>query len=166
MNKIFGLSALVGVMLISGCAHDISQCDATKSDPSMWEKLNCDTRGGYRQQVTHNEQQLLDARAENQLFRQVYAEIESQKQATKSTLEQQRQQQAQLQKSLNSLMNQLKAKHANKADAQKQLADLEAKIKRTEQQSNSNDPAVMAAKRQELADLKRTVSRLQLSLGY
>ena len=156
-------------LMLVGCANNpqnLSHCDSTKADPSMWEKLRCDTGGAYRQQVKDNEQQLLDARAENQLFHQIYAEIEAQQQAVKADLKTQQQQQAQLQQSLNTLLSQLKTKHANKADAQQQLANLEAQIKRTQQQANNNNPAVIAAKRKELAELQRQVSRLQLSLGY
>lgn len=166
MKKIIVTTTLLSALALTGCAVDQQSCDATKTDPSMWEKLNCDTRGGYRQQITRNEKALVDAREENKLFHEVYEEIAAQQKATQADLETQQRQQAKLSKSLNSLLSQVKAKHANKASAQQQIAELEAQIKKTQNKAVSNNPAAVAAKRKELEDLQRKVSRLQLSLGY
>lgn len=166
MQKLLLTAALTGTLLLTGCAVDTASCDATKTDPSMWEKLNCDTRGGYAMQVQRNEKALLDAKEENRLFREVYDEISAQQKSTAADLQTQQRQQAQLSKSLNNLLSQVKAKHGNKAEAQQKIADLEAQIKKTQNQAVSNDPAVVAAKQKELQELQRKVSRLQLSLGY
>lgn len=163
MNK-FLLGAGVLVLTLTGCASQ-QLCDSTRADPSMLEKLNCDLGGGYRSQIQNKEQGLLDARAENKLFREVYVHLEAQRQAVNQDLKAQQQQQKKLQGSLNQLLSQLKTKHGSKAGTQKQIQELESQAKKL-QSSNTNDPAVIAAKQQELDELKRTISRLELSLGF
>lgn len=158
------LSTVLFSLVLTGCATQ-SQCDSNKSDPSMLEKLNCDVGGGYQRQVEQSEQNLVDARAENELFNAVYVEIDAQRQAVRQDLSSQQQQQAKLQDSLGQLLRQLKLKHANKAAALAQISDLQAQV-HTLQQHTSSDPKVVEAKQRELAELKRQVSRLQLSLGY
>ncbi len=162
MQKLLLSTALLG-LLLSGCATQ-QQCDASKNDPSLLEKLNCDAGGGYQRQIAQNERNLLDAQAENQLFHEVYVQIESQQQSVRTDLLSQQKQQAQLQVTLNQLLRQLKSKHAAKTEAQEQIAELEAQSLRL-QKLNSNDPKVIKAKQEELAVLQRQVSRLQLSLG-
>ena len=77
----------------------------------------------------------------------------------------QQQQQKKLQGSLNQLLSQLKTRHASKADTQTQIQALDAQAKKL-QSVNSDDPAVIAVRQQEIDELKRTISRLELSLGF
>lgn len=163
MNKRL-IGAGVLILTLTGCVSQ-QLCDSTKTDPNMLEKLNCDLGGGYRSQVQSNEQRLLDARAENKMFREVYENLEMQRQTVGQDLKAQQQQQKKLQGSLNQLLSQLKTRHAGKADTQKQIQTLEAQAKEL-QSVNSDDPAVIATKQQEIDELKRTISRLELSLGF
>lgn len=163
MQKLLLSTALLSVLL-SGCATQ-QACDSSKHDPSLLEKLNCDVGGGYQQQISQRERDLLDAQAENKLFHEVYVQIEAQQQSVRTDLLSQQKQQAQLQASLNQLLRQLKTKHAAKADTQQQLAALQAQSLRL-QSVTSNDPQVIKHKQEQLAELQRQVSRLQLSLGY
>jgi len=163
MRKLlFGAGVLV--LTLTGCANQ-QLCDSSKADPSMLEKLNCDLGGGYRSQIQSNEQRLLDARAENKMFREVYENLEAQRQAVSQDLKAQQQQQKKLQGSLNQLLSQLKTRHASKADTQTQIQALDAQAKKL-QSVNSDDPAVIAVRQQEIDELKRTISRLELSLGF
>ena len=95
----------------------------------------------------------------------VYAEMDAQRQAVRQDLIGQQQQQAKLQNSLSSLLRQLKLKHAQNSATLEQIAQIETQMGDLTQNS-SDDPAVLAAKEQELADLQRKVKLLQLSLGY
>ena len=164
MKKLALGSLVLGMALISGSATQ-GQCDATKNDPSMFEKLNCDMGGGYQQQIQQKEQGVLDARAENALFRAVYADIEAERHAVRQDLRGQQQQLAQLQGSLDQLLGQLKKKYAGKQDTLKQITELEAQASAL-QQPGSNDPRVISAKQKQLVELQRKISRLELSLGY
>lgn len=158
------LSTVLLSLVLTGCANH-SQCDATQTDPSMLEKINCDMGGGYQRQIEQKEQNLVSARAENEMFRVVYAEMDAQRQAVRQDLIGQQQQQAKLQNSLSSLLRQLKLKHAQNSATLEQIAQIETQMGDLTQNS-SDDPAVLAAKEQELADLQRKVKLLQLSLGY
>ncbi|RML20511.1 putative Lipoprotein, partial [Pseudomonas syringae pv. maculicola] len=71
------------------------------------------------------EQALTAARAENASFRDVYDALQAQQQSTSKSLAEQQKQQAALDGSMSKLLSQLKARHANKAQAQQQIADLE-----------------------------------------
>lgn len=158
------LSTVLLSLVLTGCANH-SQCDATQTDPSMLEKINCDMGGGYQRQIEQKEQNLVSARAENEMFRAVYAEIDAQRQAVRQDLAGQQQQQATLQNSLSSLLRQLKIRHAQSAATLEQIAQIETQMGDL-RQSSGDDPEVLAAKQKELADLQRKVKLLQLSLGY
>lgn len=52
--KIVFLSAC----FLTGCATTATECDPSDADASLLTKLSCDTSGGYRKNITANEQQL------------------------------------------------------------------------------------------------------------
>lgn len=164
MNKLVLRGCLLSLALLSGCASQV-QCDSTKTDPSMLEKLNCDVGGGYQRQVQQGEQNVLDARAQNELFRAVYADIDAQRKAVRQDLVGQQQDMAKLQSNLDNLLSQLKKKYAGKQDILQKITELERQAKSL-QQSNSHDPDVISAKQQQLVELQRKISHLELSLGY
>ena len=64
------------------------------------------------------------------------------------------------------LITQLKIRHANKAQVQQQIADLEKQLATKKKATVSTDPVVVETRKQELKALQQKVSRLQLSLGY
>lgn len=158
------LSTLLLSLVLTGCATN-SHCDATKTDPSMLEKLNCDAGGGYKRQIEDNERKLVSAQAENEMFHAVYVEIDAQRQVVRQDLAGQQLQQAKLQKNLSQLLRQLKLKHANQTAMLEQIAQIEVQMSSL-QTVTGDDPKVIEAKQQQLVDLQRQVARLQLSLGY
>ncbi|MBD9412531.1 hypothetical protein [Stutzerimonas stutzeri] len=158
------LFAAFAVSTLAGCATAPATCNSANSDASLIAKMQCDHSGGYSAQIRQREQELLDARAENELFHRVYEEISAQQQATRQSLDAQRQQQANLQQSLNSLLGQLKSRHASKSQVQQQIATLEQDLQRSP--TSGESAADIAARQQELKALQQKVSRLQLSLGY
>lgn len=161
LRLLFGaLTALT----LAGCATAPANCNSANNDASLITKMQCDHSGGYSAQIRQREQELLDARAENELFHRVYEEISAQQQATRQSLDAQRQQQASLQQSLNSLLSQLKSRHASKDQVQQQIATLEKDLQRSP--ASGGSAADIAARQQELKALQQKVSRLQLSLGY
>lgn len=164
MKKLALGSLALSFALISGCATQ-GQCDATRSDPSMFEKLNCDMGGGYQQQIQKKEQGVLDARAENELFRAVYADIEVERKAVRQDLRGQQQQLGQLQGSLDKLLGQLKNKYAGKQDTLQKITELEAQASAL-QQLGGHDPLAISAKQKQLVELQRKISHLEFSLGY
>lgn len=164
MKKIVLGCLVLSTAVLSGCATQ-GHCDATKTDPSMLEKLNCDLGGGYQRQVRQNEQAVLDARAENAMFRAIYVEIEEQRKAVRQDLAGQQQQLAKLQANLNQLLGRLKTKYAHKSDTLQKISELETQVAAL-QQSGGHDPRSIQAKQQELAELQRKISHLELSLGY
>lgn len=159
-----------GLLLLSGCAVSPDECQSWNNDVSIITKLRCDTlskdNSGYQGEVRQREQELQDAKAENELFHQVYQDIIAQQGATKLTLADQRQQQQRLDKSLTKLMQQLKGRHGSKSEVVQQIGQLEDEMAMLRNQTQSNNPAVVAKKQAELKALQQKVSRLQLSLGY
>ncbi|NAT17602.1 hypothetical protein CU666_15870 [Pseudomonas syringae pv. actinidifoliorum] len=164
--NIRALIASSALLLIAGCATQPGSCDSNNVEASLITKMNCDHSGGYSDQVRQREQALTDARAENASFRDVYDALQAQQQSNSKSLAEQQKQQAALDGSMSKLLSQLKARHANKAQAQQQIADLEKQMVAKKQVTASTDPAVIEARKQELKALQQKVSRLQLSLGY
>ena len=158
------LFGALAALTLAGCATAPANCNSANNDASLIAKMQCDHSGGYSAQIRQREQELLDARAENELFHRVYEEISPQQQATRQSLDAQRQRQASLQQSLNSLLSQLKSRHANKGQVQQQIAMLEQDLQRSP--ASGGSAADIAARQQELKALQQKVSRLQLSLGY
>ncbi|RMO69936.1 putative Lipoprotein [Pseudomonas syringae pv. primulae] len=164
--NIRALIASSALLLMAGCATQPGSCDSNNVEASLITKMNCDHSGGYSDQVRQREQALTAARAENASFRDVYDALQAQQKSTSKSLAEQQKQQAALDGSMSKLLSQLKARHANKAQAQQQIADLEKQMAAKKQVTASTDPAVIEARKQELKALQQKVSRLQLSLGY
>ncbi|EZI24307.1 MULTISPECIES: hypothetical protein [Pseudomonas] len=160
------LIASTFLLLLGGCATQPGSCDSNNTEASLITKMNCDHSGGYSDQIKQREQALVDARNENAAFRDVYAALQSQQQATGKSLAEQQKQQAALDTSMGKLLSQLKTRHANKAQVQQQISDLEQQLAVKKKAVVSADPAVIEARKQELKTLQQKVSRLQLSLGY
>ena len=158
------LFGALAALTLAGCATAPANCNSANNEASLIAKMQCDHSVGYSAQIRQREQELLDARAENELFHRVYEEITAQQQATRQSLDAQRQRQASLQQSLNSLLSQLKSRHANKGQVQQQIAMLEQDLQRSP--ASGGSAADIAARQQELKALQQKVSRLQLSLGY
>src|SRR5690554_4294967 len=78
------------VVTLAGCATQPADCTFADRDPSLIAKMRCDHSGGYSEQIRLREQELLDARTENELFHRVYEEIKTQQQATRQSLDAQR----------------------------------------------------------------------------
>ena len=157
---------LLALLALGGCATSPGSCNSADADASLLTKASCDYSGGYADQVRRQEQELADARAENEQFRQVYEQIAAQQSATRDDLEAQQRKQAELDRSLGQLLSKLKSRHANKSAVQQQIASLEQQLLVTRSTPTSSDPAAVAARQAELKALQQKVSRLQLSLGY
>ncbi len=158
--------ALLALLALGGCATQPGSCNSANADASLLTKASCDYSGGYAEQVRRQEQDLVDARAENEQFRQIYEQIAAQQSATRESLQVQQRKQAELDQSLGQLLGQLKSRHANKGSVQQQIASLEQQLQVSRSAPASSDPAVLAARQEELKTLQQKVSRLQLSLGY
>lgn len=155
------------LLLLSGCANSPEECQSWDNSASLLKKMSCDlSNNGYSGEVRQHEQELSDAKAENELFHQVYQDILAQQADTKLSLDEQRGRQQQLDKSVNQLLQQLKSRHGNKSQVQQQIAQLENEMATLRNQPQGNSPAAVAQKKAELKALQQKVSRLQLSLGY
>ncbi|VTP69520.1 Uncharacterised protein [Leclercia adecarboxylata] len=96
-----------------------------------------------------------------QSFKAVNEAIEKEKAQSNASVASKRQSQQALQSSLNKLVAQLKTKTAGRADAQKQVADLEKSIKEAQ-----NDRANLSCKKQmELQKLQGQLAELQATLA-
>lgn len=156
-----------GLLLLSGCAVSPDACQASDTNASLLKKMNCDlSSDGYSGEVRKKEQELANAKAENELFHQVYQDILAQQADTKKSLSEQRQQQQQLDRSLTKLLQQIKGRHSNKSQVQQQIAALESEMATVRNQDHGNSSEEVARKLAELKALQQQVSRLQLSLGY
>lgn len=161
------LAGLLAMAALSGCASAPSGCDSSNRDASLLAKMNCDYSGGYRSQVLQKEQELRAARAENELFHQVYQDIQAQQAASRQGLREQERQQAALDQSLGRLLAQLKKRHAAKSQVQQQIGQLEQELQGARSPSPAGSgPQQLNAKQQELQALQQKVNRLQFSLGY
>ncbi|WP_323012207.1 hypothetical protein [Castellaniella sp.] len=161
------LIALMLAVGLAGCATTPSQCNPSNRDAGFLTKFSCDTSGAYRAGIDQKEQELVSAQEENQMFRQVYEDISQRQAASRQKLSEQKKKQAALDSSLGRLLNQLKAKHANNAQVQNELNDLQKKLKESQQiGTNQGNPEAIAAKQKELAALQKKVVMLQKSLDY
>ena len=94
----------VGALLVmSGCATQPGECDATNRDASLFTKVNCDAGGGYSEQIRQNEAALAKSQQENAMFHQVYQDIAAQQAASRNDLLAQQKSQAALNQSLSQL---------------------------------------------------------------
>lgn len=159
------ISILVASLLVAGCATTAEQCDPSNTNVSLLGKIQCDAGGGYADSVRQSEQALIDARAENQHFQEIYEQIAAQQRDTRASLEVQKKRNQQLNQSLSSLLSQVKTKHGNKTSVQQQIATVETQLNNT-QTIPSSSTEDLSAKQAELQQLQRQLQRLQLSLGY
>lgn len=158
----YKLSLSAAAVLLAGCATTAEQCDPSNKDIGFFGKIQCDVGGGYADSVSKSEQALIEARAENQHFQEIYEQIAEQQRDTKASLAIQQERNRKLSQSLSTLLNQVKSKNANKAEVQQQIAAVEAKLKTAQATPTDNT----AAKQAELRQLQSQLQRLQLSLGY
>ena len=157
-----------GVLLaVAGCATQPGECDAGNRDAGLFTKMNCDAGGGYSEQIRQNELALAKSQQENALFHQVYENIAAQQAASRNDLLAQQKSQAALNQSLSQLLGSLKTRSGNKAQVQQQIAGLEQQLQAARAKpASSADPALVAARQQELKTLQKKVNQLQFSLGY
>ncbi|MGO3228191.1 MAG: hypothetical protein ACTILC_06945 [Oceanisphaera sp.] len=171
MSILKNTTLIVGALLVlSGCATAPGECQAWDDDASLITKMRCDAlakdKTGYGGEVRAKEQELHNAQLEKELLEQVYQDILVQQADTKLTLNEQRIQQQQLDKSLGRLLQKLKGRHGDKSSVQQQISELESEMAALNSQDLGNDPAAIAQKKAELENLRKKVSRLQMSLGY
>ena len=161
------LTVLALAAALAGCATTPGQCDPSDRDAGFLTKLSCDTSGAYRATIDQQEQALVSAQEENQMFRQVYDDIAQRQAASQQALSEQKKKQAALNASMSRLLKQLEARHADNAQVQKELQGLQQALHQSQQSAtNGGNPAAIAAKQKELAALQNRVSTLQKSLGY
>ena len=160
MKRLAGL-LLPSVLILSGCVTNIDDCDPTTGDVSIITKFNCKYSGTYdkrvemKQAVLANEQQL------NSQFKAIYDAIEQEKRQSNATVAQKRASQKKLNQSVQNLLGELKQKTAGQSDIQKQISDIENKMKSS---ANNPDASVMQ-KQLELESLRNQVLDLQSDLG-
>lgn len=151
----------VGTLLLSGCATDARDCDPTTGDVSIITKFNCNYSGTWDKRVDAKQNTLAHEKVLNAEFKAVNEAIEKEKAQSNASVASKRQSQQALQTSLNKLVAQLKTKTAGRADAQKQVADLEKSIK--EAQNRRSDSEMQ--KQMELQKLQGQLADLQATLA-
>lgn len=160
---------LAGTALtLSACTTVPGECDPSNSDVSIVTKMRCDGSGGYRKVIDDREVDLVQAREENAMFRQIFDDIQAQRVAGSKTLAEQKSRQAAVVASTQKLLTQLKSKPSKSAELGKQLAKAESDLNALQAQpprANAGDKE-KEAKQAQLQALQQTVLRLQTSLGY
>jgi len=151
----------VGALLLSGCATDARDCDPTTGDVSIVNKFNCNYSGTWDKRVDDKQNTLAHEQILNAEFKAVNEAIEKEKAQSHASVASKRQSQQALQSSLNKLVAQLKTKTAGRADAQKQVTDLEKSIK--EAQNRPSDSVMQ--KQMELQKLQGQLAELQTPLA-
>jgi len=151
----------VGALLLSGCATDARDCDPTTGDVSIVNKFNCNYSGTWDKRVDDKQNTLAHEQILNAEFKAVNEAIEKEKAQGHASVASKRQSQQALQSSLNKLVAQLKTKTAGRADAQKQVTDLEKSIK--EAQNRPSDSVMQ--KQMELQKLQGQLAELQTTLA-
>lgn len=155
----------LSVFFLSGCATTATECDPSNSDASLFAKLSCDTSGGYRENITVNEQQLQRNQEINRLVHQLLIDIETRKQKSNQTLSQGKADLQSLKDSVGLLVDKLKSSRGNNARLQQQINNLAAAEKNFK--PSTKDSAVQVeAKKKEAAALEAKVKQLSESLGY
>lgn len=153
------------VCFLTGCATTATECDPTNTDVSLFTKLSCDTSGGYRKNITDNEQQLQRNQEINRLAHQILSDIETRKQKSDHTLSQERTDLLSLKDSVGVLVSKLKSSAGNQARLQQQIDEL-ATAEQNFKPSASDSAAQVEAKKKEAAALEAKVKQLNKSLGY
>lgn len=155
----------LAVCFLTGCATTATECDPTNADASLFTKLSCDTSGGYRKNITTNEQQLQRNKEINRLTHQILTDIETRKQKSDQTLSQEKADLQSLKDSVSLLVGKLKSTGGNQARLQQQIDDLAA-AEQNFKPSSSDSAAQVEAKKKEAAALEAKVKQLSESLGY
>jgi hypothetical protein len=155
----------LSIFFLSGCATTATECDPSNTDASLFAKLSCDTSGGYRQNITINEQQLQRNQEINRLTHQILADTETRKQRSNQTLSQEKADLQSVKDSVGVLIGKLKSSTGNHARLQQQIDDLAAAEQRFKP-STSDSAAQVEAKKKEAVVLEAKVKQLSESLGY
>ena len=151
---------VIGVLLLSGCATDVKQCDPTTGDVNIITKFNCNYSGTWDKRVEQKQKTLQHEQALNKEFNEVYAAIAQEQAQSDASVASKRQTQQALDRSLNNLVAKLKTKTAGKAAAQKQLAELEQSMKASQNQPSQS----VMQKQMELQKLQGQLNTLQQTL--
>ena len=159
--KIVFLSAC----FLTGCATTATECDPSDADASLLTKLSCDTSGGYRKNITANEQQLQRNQEIKRLAHQILTDIETRKQKSDQTLSQEKADLQSLKDSVGLLVGKLKSTGGNQARLQQQIDELAA-AEQSFKPSATDSAAQVEAKKKEAAALEAKVKQLSESLGY
>ena len=151
----------VGALLLSGCATNARDCDPTTGDVSIITKFNCNYSGTWDKRVDAKQSTLALEQVLNAEFIAVNYAIEKEIAQSNASVASKRQSQQALQRSLNNLVAQLKSKTAGRADAQKQVADLEKSIKAAQNRPSDSE----MQKQMELQKLQGQLTDLQAMLA-
>lgn len=157
--------SVITALLLSGCAttsnSNTDACDPANQAAGFFEMLGCELNGGYRQSVDKHEEALVAARNENLQFQEIYRQIEAQKNNTRASLNEQKTQNSALNQSLSRLLNTVRTKHANQADVQRKVNQLEEQLRIVQKGSTNSDTATMKRKQKELENLEAELKTLQ-----
>lgn len=152
---------LIGTLLLAGCVTNPRDCDPTTGDVNIVTKFNCNYSGTWDKRVEEKTGTLQHEQELNKEFKAVYAAIEQEKAQSNASVASKRKAQQDLERSMNNLMAQLKKKSAGRADMQKQVNDLEKRMKEAQ-----NTPSASSMQKQmELQQLKEQLNELQSTLA-
>lgn len=155
------IASLVALLALSGCATTQSECSFSNKDLGFFTKLGCDAGGTNRAIIGRQEQELLTAQQQNEMFRIVYEDLAARSAATRKSLGEQRQAQARLNASTNTLIRRLKEKYANNSKAQKQLDALQNELAELRNAPPPANAAQIKEYERVLAEKTREFQRLQ-----
>ncbi|TYL44121.1 MULTISPECIES: hypothetical protein [Dickeya] len=147
-------------LVLTGCAVNMADCDPTTGDTSLVNKFNCNYSGTYNQRVQVKEQTLQHEQELNKEFKAVLSAITQEQSQVKLELGNTQANHQALNASVGDLLAKLKKKSAGKVQLQRQIAELEANMKRAQSQPSRS----VMEKQLELENLRSQVMTLQQSL--
>ncbi|WIE09586.1 hypothetical protein [Providencia rettgeri] len=158
--KLLPLITLGSVLVLSGCATNVEDCDPTTGDVNIITKFNCKYSGTYDKRIELKQEKLEHEKVLNNEFKAVFAAIENEKRQVNADLKSQQKSQQALNDSINNLLNQARAKSKNSKSIQNQIYSIDQKMKENQ---NAPERSVMQ-KQLELESLKNQVLDLQKDL--
>ncbi len=154
----------ISLLVLSGCATTIQDCDLRQDDVDFFTKLGCDVGGTNRAIIDRQEQQLLTAQQQRDMFQMVYDDLAAIQAATRKSLEERRRAQASLNASANALLKRLKQKYANRSDIQKKLDGMGSEFDVLKNSADSQDSATIRKLEMQYTHKTRQLEALEKQL--
>ncbi|WP_437609545.1 hypothetical protein [Erwinia sp. V71] len=150
--------ALLGSMLLVGCATTPQDCNLQEQDPGFLTKLSCTTSGAYRQEVDNQERQVLQSQRENKLAKQDLANTQDRQQASSQKLADEQARLTSARTDLAQTLNRLQSGKVKNKQRQQEIKHLQELQQQAQHASSDNEITALERK---IAEARKKVDALE-----